>query len=323
MTLIDNGINTKGRTEGQFKTTCPKCSEGRRKKKEPCLSVNIDEGIWNCHHCGWFGSLNKKSKYEEYVKPEWNNNTLLSDKLVKWFNSRGIRQKTLIRNKITEGVTFMPQVVKEVNTIQFNYFEDNELLNIKYRDANKNFKLVKGAVKILYGLDDIKNTNDVIIVEGEMDKLSYEEAGFTNCVSVPNGANIKMDYLDTCKDYFKDVSNIFISTDNDEKGIELEKELSRRLGRDRCYKVSYPEGCKDANDVLVKYNLLELEKCILNAKPYPLEGVVSINNIDADIDRLYENGLSKGLTVGHGEFDNMFSFISSQLTVITGIPTHG
>ena len=30
MTLTDNGINTKGKTEGQFKTTCPKCSEKRR-----------------------------------------------------------------------------------------------------------------------------------------------------------------------------------------------------------------------------------------------------------------------------------------------------
>ena len=323
MTLTDNGINTKGRTEGQFKTTCPKCSENRKKKKELCLSVNIDEGIWNCHHCGWFGSIKKKQKHEEYVKPVWSNATSLSDKLVKWFSSRGIRQSTLMRNKITEGKSFMPQIEKETNTIQFNYFRDEELVNIKFRDGNKNFKLIKGAEKILYGLDDIKDCDSIIIVEGEIDKLSYEEAGYTNCVSVPNGANIKMDYLDTCKEYFKNVKKIFISTDNDEKGIELEKELSRRLGRDRCYKVSYPDDCKDANDVLVKYSSIELEKYFLNAKPYPLEGVVSINSIDADIDRLYENGLSKGLTVGHGNFDNMFSFISSQLTVITGIPTHG
>ena len=274
MTLTDNGINTKGRTEGQFKTTCPKCSEKRKKKKDLCLSVNIDEGIWNCHHCGWFGSIKKKQKHEEYVKPVWSNATSLSDKLVKWFSSRGIRQSTLMRNKITEGESFMPQIEKETNTIQFNYFRDEELVNIKFRDGNKNFKLIKGAEKILYGLDDIKDCDSIIIVEGEMDKLSYEEAGYTNCVSVPNGANIKMDYLDACKEYFKNVKKIFISTDNDEKGIELEKELSRRLGRDRCYKVSYPDDCKDANDVLVKYSSIELEKYFLNAKAYPLEGVV-------------------------------------------------
>ena len=323
MTLIDYGINTKGRTNGQFKTTCPKCSHGRKKKKDPCLSVNIDEGIWNCHHCGWYGSIQKKSQDIEYVKPKWSNVTSLSDKLVKWFSSRGIKQSTLMRNKITEGKTYMPQIDKEINTIQFNYFKDEELINIKYRDSKKNFKLVKGAQKILYGLDDIKDCDEIIIVEGEIDKLSYEEAGYTNCVSVPNGANLKMDYLDTCKEYFENVNKIYISTDNDEKGVQLEKELSRRLGRDRCYNILYPDECKDANDVLVKHSLLELEKCLKNAKPYPLEGVVNIQSIDFDIDTLYEKGLSKGLTVGHGSFDNMFSFISSQLTVITGIPTHG
>lgn len=324
MTLNDYGINTKGKKSGQFKTTCPKCSKDRKKKSDPCLSVNINEEIWNCHNCGWSGSSKKKKQFKEYAKPKWQNITKLSDNAVKWFSSRGIRMKTLIRNKITEGLSYMPQLDKEVNTIQFNYFRDKELINIKYRDGAKNFKLVKDAEKIFYGLDDIKDCDDIIIVEGELDKLSFEEAGFLNCISVPNGANNrKMDYLDSCEDVLKNASNIFIATDNDEHGIELMKELSRRIGRDKCYIVSFPDGCKDANDVLVKHNSIELGKCIDRAQPFPLEGVVTINSILGDIDRLYENGLAKGLTVGHGEFDEIFSFVTSQLTVITGIPTHG
>jgi len=324
MTLKDYGINTKGRVNGQFKTTCPKCSHTRKKKKDPCLSVNIDEQVWNCHNCGWNGSVIKRKVKLEYVKPKWSNNTELSDKLVKWFASRKITQKTLIRNKITEGETYMPQIQKNINTIQFNYFRDDELINIKYRDANKNFKMVKDAEKIFYGLNDIYEKNVVIIVEGEMDKLSFEEAGYKNCISVPNGAsNKKMQYLDTCEEIFSNIKKVYLATDNDLAGIDLEKELSRRIGRDKCYMVSYPTGCKDANDVIVKYNIIELEKCINEAQPYPLEGVVSINSISDDIDRLYTNGLSKGLTVGHGSFDNTFSFVTSQLTVITGIPTHG
>ena len=66
----------------------------------------------------------------------------------------------------------------------------------KYRDGDKNFKLVKDAERIMYGLDDIMGCDEVIIVEGEMDKLSFYEAGFKNCVSVPNGAsNLKLEYL--------------------------------------------------------------------------------------------------------------------------------
>ena len=73
MTLTDYGINIKGRLSGQFKTTCPKCSKDRKKKKDPCLSVNIDEGVWNCHNCGWAGSLNKRKTKVEYVRPKWSN----------------------------------------------------------------------------------------------------------------------------------------------------------------------------------------------------------------------------------------------------------
>lgn len=47
---------------------------------------------------------------------------------------------------------------------------------------------VKGAEKILYGLDDVAGQEEIIIVEGEMDKLAMLEAGITNVVSVPDGA---------------------------------------------------------------------------------------------------------------------------------------
>ena len=49
-------------TSGQYKTLCPECSTNRRKRNDKCLSVNLDDGVWNCHHCGYKGTLNKKVK---------------------------------------------------------------------------------------------------------------------------------------------------------------------------------------------------------------------------------------------------------------------
>src|SRR6266545_5888953 len=42
---------------GRYYTTCPHCSASRKKKREPCLSVEITEiGVrWRCHHCPWKG----------------------------------------------------------------------------------------------------------------------------------------------------------------------------------------------------------------------------------------------------------------------------
>ena len=241
-----------------------------------------------------------------------------SDDFIKWFNFRGISEKTVIANKISEGLEYMPQLGRETNTVQFNYYRDNELINVKYRDARKNFKLVKDAERIMYGLDDIKGCDEVIIVEGEMDKLAYYEAGFKNCVSVPNGAsNLKLEYL---KDFPDDLKKVYVATDNDEPGRKLAEELSRRIGRDICYRVDFGEH-KDANDYLEKNK--SLKETIDKAKPYPLEGVIGVDSINLDIDDLYSNGLSRGYTTGHSNFDRLFSFATSQLTVITGVPTHG
>lgn len=47
---------------------------------------------------------------------------------------------------------------------------------------------VKGAEKIVLGMDDVEGQRDIIVVEGEMDKLSLEMAGMLNVISVPDGA---------------------------------------------------------------------------------------------------------------------------------------
>lgn len=324
MGFYEYGIKIK-RNSGQVKTTCPKCSYDRKKKNDTCLSVNIDEGVWNCHNCGWTGGLKKQNNYMEskvYIKPRARKpQSEYTSQLVSWFLGRGISEKTLTDNNITEGSEYMPQVSKEVHTIQFNYFKNNELINVKYRDGAKNFKLVKNAERIMYGLDDLIGNTSVIIVEGEMDKLAFYEAGFKNCVSVPNGAsNLKMEYL---KDFPENLERVYLALDNDEPGKKLQEELARRIGRDVCYRVSYPEGCKDINEVLVKHDKSTVEQCIDQAQVYPLEGVLSLNSFNADIDDLYETGLQRGVTIGHKGFDELFSFTTSQLTVITGVPTHG
>jgi hypothetical protein len=52
MTFADFGIFIPPDASGQFYMTCPKCSHTRTKSRAKCLSVNVDEGLWNCHHPG-------------------------------------------------------------------------------------------------------------------------------------------------------------------------------------------------------------------------------------------------------------------------------
>lgn len=51
------GIQLRAYRFGNQKVRCPKCSDQRRNKREPCLSVEIgDEGVrFNCFNCGFHG----------------------------------------------------------------------------------------------------------------------------------------------------------------------------------------------------------------------------------------------------------------------------
>ena len=330
--FTDLGIETK-RQKGSDKVLCPKCSHTRKNKKDHCLSIDLDTGDYNCHNdCGFKGRVKSEVPYEpkpkDYVKPTFNNNTTLNDNLVKWFQGRSISQKTLTEAKITESLKFMPQVQKEVTTINFNYFRDGELINVKYRDGAKHFMMVKDAELIFYGLDNIKNSDWCIIVEGEMDYLSFMEAGVTQVVSVPNGAskgNSNLEYLDNCIEYFDKKTKIILATDDDEPGQMLREELARRLGYEVCFKVDF-KGCKDANEFLKSYGSQKLKEAVTEANliEFPISGVITADMIWDDVKWLLENGLERGDVTGFiKDFDELVSFTPGQLMALTGIPNHG
>ena len=330
--LNDYGITYKGSWKEEIKTTCPKCSHQRKKKKEQCLAINTKTGLYTCHHCGWSGVIREKRMNEkQYIKPKWVNGTKLPESMVKYFEKRKIPQDVLIRNKVTSKKEYMPQVQKNRGVICFNYFREGELINIKYRDGDKNFKQVAGAEKIFYGLDDIKETNTCIIVEGEMDKLSFDTVGKTETVSVPDGApnpnakNVdgKFSYIDNCHSYFENMDAIFIAVDNDVNGRRLREELARRLGKERVLIIDFPEGCKDANDVLVIHGKQKLIECYENARDYPVEGVFSVSDVEGLMIDSFHNGKVKGLSTGYPTLDPHYTFRMAEFDVFTGIPGHG
>lgn len=320
-------LDLKNKTTGQIKIVCPFCKDNRTHKFDKSLSVNITIGVYNCHHCGKTGNIHKwrkKGTRKIYVKPVWSNKnkTELSDKVIKWFEGRGISQNTLSKMRITEEREWMPQTEKEENCIVFNYFYEDKLINKKFRDGRKNFKLVKDAEKILYNIDAIINAKKAIITEGCIDTLSYVEAGLDYVASVPNGANTNTDYLDNYMPLLDNLEEIYLATDNDTNGLILRGELLRRFGAYRCYKVDF-EDCKDANEYLVKYGKEALVNTILNAQKFPIEGLIKVEDIEEELNDLYENGIGEGNKIGDKYIDEMFRIELGRLMVLTSIPSHG
>jgi len=316
---------------GKREGICPLCSANRKpqNRKAKCAMYDWDRGLGTCMNCNEVFQLHtfkrKGGNDKVYTKPKTIANPLLSDKVIKWFESRGISNNTLVKMKITEGKEWMPQTGKEENTIQFNYFINNELINIKYRDGKKNFKLVKGAEKIFYNIDSTIGHEYVVIVEGEIDALSLVEVGVKSVISVPNGATISnnnLDYLDSCIDYLDGKEKIIIAVDQDEAGENLKQELIRRLGAEACYTVDFGIH-KDANDFLLHNSSAKLNDVIKNASPVPIENVVTLNDIDDELQEFIHDGFKPGYQIGLDNFDNIFSTYTGQFITVTGVPSSG
>lgn len=259
-----------------------------------------------------------RSMEKEYVRPAFSNKTDLTKDVVDWFASRGISQNTLIKLRITQSTEWMPGVEKKVGVICFNYFRDGKLVNIKFRDRDKNFKLVKDAERIWYNHDAIKNP-ELIIVEGEMDALSFVEVGFDNVVSVPSGSsNYKFFELEA----LEAIKKFYIAVDNDASGVQLKMDLVRRIGSERCVWIDWGE-CKDANEFLVKKGKNQLREIISKAKEFPISGVVYAHDFAAEIENWWKYGPPVGKKIGHTKLDELISFETGRLMVVTGVPTHG
>lgn len=330
----DTGIKIPfGRTSGKIKTICPECQKGSRKhKNDKSLSVNLDDGLYKCHYCGWSGSIGNENRYlynytkmnkKVYQKPQWNNKTDISDDIVKWFeDERKISQNTLKTLRITEGPGYSRKENRRVKAMQFNYFRNGELINVKSRTKDKCFSFVPECELILYNIDSIKGQKEAIITEGEIDAATFIECGYKSVVSVPNGAN-GTDYLDNDIERFDNIETIYIAVDTDEKGICFRNELIRRFGPEKCKIVTYGDGCKDANEHFIKYGQKSLKTCIDEAQEIKVEGIFSLSDIRQEADLLFQGGLKQGYTIGHFDFDKLISFETGRLCIVTGIPSHG
>jgi len=318
--------------EGKSQGICPLCSHDRKPKnqKDKCASYDWERGLGTCHNCNktfQLHSFQRKGKAEKvYVKPvQPEEQVTVNDKVAEWFASRGISRSTLYEVGVTDGEEFMPQTGKVEHAIQFNYFVGDQLVNVKYRDGRKNFKLYKGAEKVFYNINSIVGYEYCVIVEGEMDVLALHEAGVTNAVSVPNGATLNtnnLEYLDNTIDYFLDQEKIIIAVDSDEAGQALQQELIRRLGTEVCYIATF-DDCKDANEYLIKYGKESLVSRITAATPVPLENVTTFRDIEGDVTDFVRNGFKPGYQVGLRDFDSIFSTYTGQFITVTGIPSSG
>jgi twinkle protein len=319
----------------QNRTICPVCGPDRRKSKEKTLAIGLKEdvAVYFCHHC----EISGKVKIEKEVPEEESNPRVvpaktngLSEAQIMWMASRGIGEAVIEACEIVSGKIYVKSRGDEVDAVGFRYLNADGSQATKWRDGAKNFSQT-GSARSLWMIDKWTG-GDLVICEGEMDALSFRQAGIF-AVSVPNGApstlssdgsnGAKYSYLWDAKKYIEMADRIILATDSDEPGRLLSEEIARRIGKARCWRVVYPDGCKDANDVLVTLGESSLKDVLSSATPWPVTGLRDVSEFRDDAMLLHRNGLDKGIRVGIRDLDDLFRACPQTLTIVTGVPGSG
>lgn len=310
---------------------CPKCHPERKKRRVKELSVNVGKGLFKCHHCTFQGSLRKvdtRKAEQQYEKPQLARQKTPTEKAMQWLRSRGLSEAVVLRNQVA-----IEPDQKDPNNVWicFNYLDGTEIVNVKMRSGGKEFRQSAGGKRTLYKVNDIAGKEEIILTEGEIDALSFEEAGLIHAASLPDGAVApgqdatgKLKCLDIAADALAHAKVFYLAMDADAPGEAMREELARRLGRHRCRIVRYPEGCKDANDVLRYHGRKALQQCIEQAAPYPIQDVLMAYDFADGYFDIYNHGHAQGVTTGVlSDLDQHVSFHPGSFIVVTGRPNHG
>ncbi len=222
--------------------------------------------------------------------------------------------------------------------LSFPYRHGGREINHKRRMVSrKAFMMDVGAPLLLWNrdvLDEDGLANEALIItEGEPDAMAAMMAGKARVVSVPNGApgehedteaglaapdgGKRYSYLWRDQEKLDAIkAPIILAVDNDAPGLKLAADLARWFGPERCRFVTYPEGCKDLNDVLMRHDAATVTRVLDSAKPYPVKGLYRLSDFP---EPPTYNTIKTGIT----ELDYLYSIVPGTLSVWTGYAGQG
>lgn len=205
----------------------------------------------------------------------------------------------------------------------FPYRQDGKPYAAKFRGVEqKDWRSTRGVTRGLYNEDVLKlGEGPIVITEGEIDCLSVMQAGYARAVSLPDGWTAdgeKRECLIVEETRLRDCPYVIVAGDNDEAGRSLPKAVANILAGHDVRFATWPEGCKDANDVLCTYGEGELARCLTEAKRIDPEGgfITGISDLPPMPER-------RVLRTGLSPYDDGLAFEVGAMSVGTGTPGSG
>jgi len=253
----------------------------------------------------------------------------ISAQAIAWCErERGLSPATLAQLDVASGTAFFPDLERKLDAVYFRYDE-----GWKARAFPEKSFVSGGGFRLSFWniarvLAAKKAT--VYIVEGELDACALVEAGIpaASVLSVPNGAKAKP--IDDPKEargysYVEDALKAGLSSvkkfvwcgDGDGAGHALRADMVKLLGAARLWFVDWPDGIKDANEMLVKDGPQALRDLVIEgALQWPIDGIYRLSELPEPAPLVLWNP-------GFPEWESKVMLAPRTLSVVTGHPGHG
>lgn len=241
---------------------------------------------------------------------------------------RGISEATLAKLGVASGTTYFPELKRKSDALFWKYPGGWKARAV----PEKSFVSEKGFRLSFCNIERViaANPKRVFIVEGEMDMLALVESGVSEneVLSVPNGAKERpadepreqrgLAYVEEAlKQGLNRAEQIIWCGDGDEAGLSLRADMVRIFGAAKFWHVDWPEGCKDANDLLKTDGKEALYALVTEGSlRWPIEGLYRL-------DELPEPPKLTLWRAGFPEWEGKVALAPRTLSVVTGHPGHG
>ena len=235
-----------------------------------------------------------------------------------------------------------PKGVVMVPAIAYCNYLDGKIINVKFRSVqqhpitgewSKLFCQVSPTKPCApYGIDSINllrpdapPLRQLIITEGEKDRLTLMTCGFPYVLSIANGASTNIEESHEAFDeWIQQAGEIIICGDTDRPGRRLVKLLIEQY-QTRAKVTTLPQGKKDISEVYEAFGSREVQRIIAEAQGISDADIYDLSEHKEDILDIMMGNYDRGYEVGMGGLtDGIFHPTSEGgLIILTGRPNSG
>ena len=269
--LAKHGITDCEEKGDEISFPCPfsGCDDDRRRGEEYHCSFNTDKCVYQCFKCGekgnfvtmqkhfgdWRSRNPVKKKRESLDKMAERCHKNLPKEYRDYFNVRGINNESIDKYMLGYGTFYGKQwltIPVQNKEGKVAYLKLRRLPEDDGKDGTKYIVYPRKSELILCGIRELidSSANDVLICEGELDRIIALQNGVKIPVITAGGANT---FKDEWFNMLKDMRNIYICMDADKTGDQACASLVERtvahVPNATIYRISLPYEIGVGNDI--------------------------------------------------------------------------